>query len=216
MGGIDMLRGVPEDTLLELGAAAIWERLPVGYRLCASGTPVQHVCFVTRGSLQLQWMPSGKREEYGAGTVVALVTAIAKRPSELDAHALSPVTVGWLHRDDLLDAMSRCPHLVTAVGSELAARLRHPLRPADDDRTWLDERIARGLIVASERYLRPDGIAMLPSLPSHAVWAALVGAQEADVRRSFARLERQALIRTVAGERLTVHVDRLKERARRW
>ncbi|MFW5834867.1 MAG: Crp/Fnr family transcriptional regulator [Pseudomonadota bacterium] len=214
LGGVWLLNGVPEDTLLQLGALADWQRLPVGTRLLASDTATRRLFFLTQGTVRLRVSGRAGWRDYGPGATVGLLTSFTKTPHGVDAQALTPVTVGWLDRDDLADMMARCPELAMAVARGLATRMQEPL-PVQEERRMLDARVARALIVAGARYLRADGIAPLPSRPDPGLWAVLLGVEEADVRRSFARLERSGLIRTVAGERLHVKVAELKARLAR-
>ncbi len=215
LGSVWMLRGVPEDTLLELGSRCEWQSLPVGHKLFVPGELTRRVAFVTRGTVRVRGRQSGQRDDQGAGTTLGLMSVFAKRPATLEAQALSPVTVAWLDREDLTDAMTRCAHLAEAVAHEISLRVRNPIRNQDDERERLDGRVAIGLVVAGSAHVRADGIATLPSLPDVSLWAALLGVTEAALRQSFARLERAKLVRTVAGERMHVDVAGLKARVRR-
>ena len=215
LGSVWMLSGVPDDTLLELGSRCEWQSLPVGEKLFLPGQMIRRLAFVTRGAVRVRCAETQQRDEQGAGTTLGLLSAFAKRPTTLQAQALSPVAVAWLDRDDLSDVMTRCAYLAEAVAHELSLRVRSPIRRENDKGERLDGQIAIGLIVASAAHLRADGVATLPNLPDISVWAALLGVTEAAVRRSFARLERAKLVRTVAGERMHVDVAGLKARVRR-
>ena len=210
LGGIRMLKGVPADVLLDLGAHAEWCRYPVGERLLVGRRAAAWLAFLTAGLVEMR-METGERAEYGAGATLGLRRAFAKSCPGYTVVTTSPVTIAWLHKDDLTDAMTRSPPLALAVARSLAERSQD-LLPRMDDRHDLDHRVAEALIVAVARYLRPDGFATLPTLPDHSLWAALLGVSAADVRRSFARLARASLVRTVAGERMYVDVGRLRAR----
>lgn len=209
LGGINFLEGVPEDVLLELGSRAEWCNYPVGQRLLAGPHARGWLLFLTAGLVKVR-MATGERYEYGPGVCLGLRRAFAKTCPAFRAVSTAPATVGWLQRDELCDVMTRSPELALAVGKELGVRAFDML-PRTDDRHGLDEHVAQALIVHAHPHLRPNGVATLPALPDPSLWAALARVGDADVQRSFARLERAGLIRTVAGERLYVEVARLRD-----
>jgi CRP-like cAMP-binding protein len=211
LGSVWLLHGVSEETLLELGRLAEWQRLPVGSRLFERRTAARRLFFLAQGTVRLRFEGRAGARDYGPGATIGLLTVFSKTAIGLDAQATSPVTVAWLDRDDLVDMMGRCPNLAMAVARSLATRMQEPL-PVHDERRAVDERVARALIVASARHVSHSGVAVLPALPDVALWAALLEVGHADVRRSLARLERAGLVRTVAGGRLHVSVADLKAR----
>jgi CRP-like cAMP-binding protein len=213
LGGISILRGVPSETLLELGRRAEWRRHAVGERLMGVDGPSDTFFFLTAGNVAVRMANNG-RHDYGAGACIGLRRAYVQEYVPLTAMALSPVTAGWMHKDDFADVAAHCAELGRAFGEALAQRVRDPLAALDDGHD-LDDRVAQGLIVAAGAERRDDGIAVLTVLPTPSVWAALLGVATEDVQRSLARLESRGFVRTVAQERMYVNVERLRARLER-
>ncbi|TVQ34854.1 MAG: Crp/Fnr family transcriptional regulator [Geminicoccaceae bacterium] len=211
LGGVWILRGVPEETLLHLGNLAEWERRPVGDRLIAATPPPRRFFFLTSGSVRARLLSNGSTSEVGPGATIGLRNAMAKGGVGLEVKAASPVTIGWLSVEDLTAAMADCGRLAIAIAESLRVRVNSPFAIADD-RQFIDHRLAAALIAAGAPHRRGDGIAVLPSLPDLSLWSTLAGLMEADLRRAFKRFERAGLIRIVAGERLHVSVKEMEAR----
>jgi CRP-like cAMP-binding protein len=189
---------LPEDALAAL--ADEFDRKPLTARmtLVEADKPIERVCFPESGLISVVARSrTGARIEtglIGAEGMTALAVVLADDRSPNEVYVQCPGEGLWIGADrlrELIEASEPLRRILLRYAHAFMIQTAHTALA--DGRARLDQRLARWLLMAHDRYGRP-GIPL-----THEVLAAMLGVRRAGVTVALNGLERLSAIRMARG-----------------
>jgi CRP-like cAMP-binding protein len=193
-----LIRSLPEDTFAALAKELEPGPLAARTMLVEADKPVERVWFPESGLLSVVAVSrAGARIETGligldGMSFPAVMLADDRSPNEVFVQC--PGEGLWIAADRLRELVETAPALKRVLLRYVHSFMIQTAHTAlADGRARLDQRLARWLLMAQDRYGRPD----IPL--THEVLAAMLGVRRAGVTVALNGLERMSAIRMMRG-----------------
>ena len=215
LAALDILAGLPEEDLREVGRRMRHRRWPAGHAFVGHRDESQDVYFVLDGRVRVTIFSESGREvsfrDLEAGAGFGELAAIDRKPRSANVVALTDVLVGSIPAAEFMDLVRRYPSVAEAVLIKLADLVRALSQRLYELSEPVPVRVCAELIHLAEARSQDGRTARLRPPPKHADIASRLLTHREAVSRLMSRLAREGLVERVGGELVFRDIPRLKE-----
>ena len=215
LAALDLLMGLGEADLREVGRRMRYRRWPAGHPFVGHRDESRDVYFVLEGRVRVTIYSESGREvsfrDLEAGTSFGELAAIDRKPRSANVVALTDVLVGSVAAGEFMELMRRYPSVAEAVLKKLADLVRALSQRLYEISEPVPVRICAELIHLAEARSEDGRTARLRPAPKHAEIASRLLTHREAVSRLLSQLAKLGLVERVRGELVFRDIPRLKE-----
>lgn len=214
---IALFAGLNRKTIDSISEACSWRSVAKGTELFGAGVAATDVYFVVAGLVRVTTFSASGREvmfrELGAGSTLGTLAAIDGQSRSAAVVAVETTTFAVLPRDRFLALLTDHPALALAMLVDFAGLIRELTRRVVATTTaTIPIRVCQELLSIARAGGIEKNKATLARLPTHAEFAARIGATREAVTREFSKLSAAGVI-SRAGKKIVITDIRWLEQA---